>query len=150
MEQGGFVALPAGHQAALRVVHAKIALFDGEPEAALALLERHGEQCACEGIPMLDAAVLAVRIVANIMLRSDAEQITEDVCALEALEERLVPLGGQDYEAVALAAGRAYLGQAEDGVAFFSTYLEERRRDAYPFPDSLAGMLDTLLATAVS
>lgn len=99
---------------------------------------------------MLDAAVLAVRIIANIMRRTEPGEIRTDVLALDALEDRLTLLGGQDYEMVALAAGRGYVGQARSGRTFFTKYLTERRRDVYPLPRSLSEMLDLLLAPAIS
>lgn len=150
IDDGKSVLFPPNHQAALRVVHAKLALVDGQPENALELLARFDDERVSAGVPMLDAAVLAVRIIAKIMRCAEPTELRTDVLALDALENRLTQLGGQDYEMVALAAGRGYVGQAQDGKALFANYLAERRRDVYPLPTSLADMLDRLLSQAIS
>jgi len=142
-EHATSAVLPTVQQGAMAVIAAKLALHGGDPRAALRILMSVRDDGHAERIPMFDAAVLAVRIVAQVSLRSNPVDVASDVGALDKLEAQLMPLGGQDYEAVALAVGRAYVDRNVDAEVLFERYLSSRR-DPYPLPEQFRSMLSNL------
>jgi predicted ATPase len=125
-------------QRTLRLALARIELWRGHPDAADHLLRDGSNPLWDDPVTMFQAAALATKLHIEIARESGADVVARLVTRLEPLNDRLRPIGGQDFETFALYAGMKHCGRDEEAVAFLYTYITQERRDPAPLRKEIA------------